>query len=53
MSEYWRPYNQTVRANLGDVKEEEHMMNQIVFNNPIDSEDNEHVHKGSSQLGIY
>ena len=49
ITEYWHPYNQSVWANLGDDKEEEHMVNQIVFNNPIDFEDDEHVQKGSSQ----
>ena len=51
MFEHGRPYNQSKWNNLGDDKEEEHVMNQVVFNNPIDFEDNEHVQKGSNQPG--
>lgn len=34
--EQWRASNHSIRDNLGDGIEEENVMNQFVFNNPID-----------------
>lgn len=46
MSEQWRVYNQSIHDSLGDDDDEEYMMNQIMFNNPIDSSNNEPVQRG-------
>lgn len=41
--EQWRASNHSIRDNLGDGIEEEYVMNQIVFNHPIDYLNEEHV----------
>ena len=43
MSDQWRAYNHNIRENLEDDEEEEYMMNQIVYQNQLDSSDDEHV----------
>lgn len=50
MSEQWRVYNQSIHDNIGD-DDEEYMMNQLVFNNPIDSSNNEPVQRGGRRSG--
>ena len=51
MSDQWRAYNQNIRENLEDDEEEEYMMNQIVYQNQLDSSDDEPVQRGGSRPG--
>lgn len=46
MSKQWRVYNQSIHDNLVDDDEEEYMMNQIMFNNTVDSSNDELVQRG-------
>ena len=51
MSDQWRTYNQNIRDNLEDDKEEEYIMNQIMYQNQLDSSDDEPVQRGGSRPG--
>lgn len=52
MSKQWRVYNQSIHDNLVDDDEEEYMMNQIMFNNTVDSSNDELVQRGGRWYGI-
>ena len=47
--EQCKAYNQSIRDNLKDNKEEEYMMNQLMNMNHIDSSHDEHVQRGGSR----
>lgn len=51
MSKQWRVYNQSKHDNLVDDDDEEYMMNQIVFNNTVDSSNDELVQRGGRRYG--